>query len=327
MKNKIFWLNEEEFIKRLDTFPYAEATKVNIKNAYLNFIDFMIRKKYVTDFNTPSIDGEKLDEIVENFINEKDTFGLKSVYRNSLRPIFILHNLEFNIEKYPIINYAEFEDYSERFLTKEELINEIQFVYNESDKLLLYMAYLNLCGDDLTNISYAKIEDINFNTKEWKLYDGQVVDFKNDSLLEQLLKNTINQTEYIPYIKINALYEYVPTSYKYNENCIYLFKTRKHPRSNDGLTPLLKEGIKKTYTRLTLEFGKMFRRNNLKISGMLNVMYEIKPSPKWTIKEITKLKKELGFKGTETDIKIFYLQKYFPEYLLEINKSKQKNNV
>lgn len=319
MTQKICWLKEEDFIKRLEALPYADASKYNIKNTYLNFINFMIRKGYILDENTMIIDENQINEIVQKYINEKDSFGLKSIYRSYLKPIFNLHNLEFNREDYNILNYTDFKDASNNFLTEEELKNELSVVYNASDKLVIYMAYLNITGKNFENISYAKKEDVVLISKQWKLYDGSVIDLKNDVLLQRLLKETLEQKEFIPYIKFSSNGN-MPEFYEYNLESEYLFKTRKHPRTKDGLAPISKEGVKKIFVRLTGEFGRMFTRNNLKISRVLNIMYEKNPSSKWKFDDIKKLKSELNVKFTETDIRIFYLQKYFPESLSEIEK-------
>lgn len=319
MTKKIFWLKEEDFIKRLEALPYANASKHNIKNAYLNFISFMIREKYILDEKTMMINADQIDDIVQEYINEKDSFGLKSIYRSYLKPIFNLHSLEFDREKYNILNYADFKDVSNNFLTEEELKNELGVVYNASDKLIIYMAYLNIIGKDFENVSYAEKDDVDFKTEKWVLFDGNVIDLKNDVLLKQLLKETLEQNEFIPYIKFSSNGN-IPDFYEYNIESKYLFRTRKHPRTKNGLAPISKEGVKKIFIRLTGEFGRMFTRNNLKISRVLNTMYEKNPSSKWKFNDIKILKNELNVKFTETDIRIFYLQKYFPESLSEIEK-------
>ena len=319
MEEKIIWLKEEDFIKRLEFLPYASASKYNIKNAYLNFINFMVRENYILDENKMVININQIDEIIQNYLNEKDSFGLKSIYRSYLKPIFNLHNLEFDREKYSILNYSEFKDTSNIFLTKEELENELNVVYNATDKLLIYMSYLNIIGKNFENVSYAEKNDVHLETEEWKLYDGTIIDLKEDYLLKQLLKETLEQNEFIPYIKFSSNGN-MPEFYAYNMKSKYLFRTRKHPRTKDGLAPMSKEGVKKMYVRLTSEFGRMFTRNNLKISRVLNIMYEKNPSSKWKFDDIKKLKSELNVKFTETDIRIFYLQKYFPESLSEIEK-------
>ena len=318
MNNKIFLLSEEEFVKKLDIFPYADASKQNIRNAYLNFVNFMKRENYISD-NNMVVDKDKIDEIVINFLNDKYSFGLKSVYRTCLKPIFILHNLEFDRSKYVISNYEEFDDVSDKFLTEEEFHNEISVVYNASDKLLLCMAYYDVIGNDFENVTNARPEYIDFKTKRWLLSDGRILDFSEDAFLEDIIKATVEQKEYIPYTKPFSTGN-IPNFYVYNENCQYLFKTRRHPQTRDGMAPLYKEGVKRAYIRLSKEFGKMFTRNNLKISRVLNIMYQVEPSPDWSINEIRKLKKDLKLKFTETDIKVFYLQKYFPESIPELGK-------
>ena len=97
----------------------------------------------------------------------------------------------------------------------------------------------------------------------------------------------------------------------------YLFKTRNHPRSENGLAPYSKVGLEIMFTRLSNEFGNIFNRNNLKLSGFINLMYDIEPEPTWTVKRIEELKEKVGMKASSINVRVFFLQKYFPEVLIQ----------
>lgn len=317
---KVFLISKEDLIKNLKVFPYSEFHRNNIVIEYDSFMNFLKTNNYLIDGSENVINSEELDTIVRKFIDSKQSLTYKNMARCCLKVIFNLHNLPFDRSKYPINNFEEFEDINNKILTFEEFKTEINNIYNESEKLICYLAYKNLLGDKLVNIRFAKVSDIDFCHHSWKLYDGTLINFGNDELMIKLLQNTIKQKEYIPYDKKNKKSENgfnFPDSYYYNMESPYLFKTRNHPRSDNGLAPYSKVGLEIMFTRLSNEFGNIFNRNNLKLSGFINLMYEIEPEPTWTVKRIEKLKEKVGMKASSINVRVFFLQKYFPEVLIQ----------
>ena len=325
---KIFLMPQEILNKNLGTFPYSDYHKKNILKDYSMFLKFLKDNQLctITDGDVISINETDIDDAVRKFLETKQSVTYKNLSRCCLKVIFDLHNLEFDRSKYPVTNYAESKDIEDKIVTYEEFLNEIDYLFNESEKLISYMAFKGLLGKDVLNARMAKVSDVDFKNGIWKLYDGTIVKL-DDEVLVRLLKNTINQKEYIPYNKKDKDTEnglHFPESYVYNPECEYLFKTRNHPRSDYGLAPFARVGIETMFARLVHEFGAIFNRNNLKVSGFLDTMYKIDPSPNWTIKRINELKKETGYKISSINARVFYLQKYFPETLE--GKSSEINN-
>lgn len=197
-----------------------------------------------------------------------------------------------------------------KILTYDEFLAKLNLLHNESEKLICYMAYKNWLGKEVINARMAKMTDVDFNNGTWKLYDERVIDLNScDKVLIELLKNTIAQTEYVTYSD-------EPEVYKLNPDSEYIFKTRNHPRSGNGLASYQMVGIETMFARLVCEFGEVFNRNTLKTSGFLAAMYEKDQTPTWTIRKINEFKKEVGYKISAINARVYYLQKYFPESLI-----------
>ncbi len=318
---KIFLMPQEILNKNLGAFPYSSYHKKNILKDYEMFLKYLKDNKLceITDGTIISIDETDIDDIVRGFLETKQSVTYKNLSRCCLRVIFNLHNLEFDRSKYPVTNYDESKDIEDKIITYEEFLNEIDYLFNESEKLISYMAFKGWLGQDVLNARMAKENDIDFEKGIWELYDGRIIDLnKEDPILKKLLKNTINQTEYIPYDKKEKDTEaglHFPEAYPYNPDSKYIFKTRNHPRSNNGLAPFARVGIETMFARLVHEFGSIFNRNNLKVSGFLSAMYKKDPKPNWTIQKINDFKKETGYKVSSINARVFFLQKYFPEVL------------
>lgn len=201
-----------------------------------------------------------------------------------------------------------------KFLTYDEFLAKLNLLHNESEKLICYMAYKNWLGKEVINARMAKMTDVDFEKGIWKLYDERVIDLNScDKVLIELLKNTIAQTEYVTYSD-------EPEVYKLNPDSEYIFKTRNHPKSGNGLAPYRRVGIEAMFARLVHEFGEVFNRNSLKISGFLAAMYGKDPTPTWTIKKINEFKEEVGYKVSSVIVRAYYMQKYFPELLMNEEK-------
>lgn len=322
LEKKVFFMPTEMLEQNLVVFPYSFYHKKNIVKDYNMFLNFL-KDNNICEKNEGSfvsISETKLDNVVRDYLSTKNSTTYKNLSRCCLKAVFSLHNLEFDRTKYPVTNYTEFENVENRLVTYDELIEELNNIFNESEKLISYMAFKNMLGKELLNARMAKVSDINFEKNIWILYDGTIIDLKNDELLVKLLKNTITQTEYIPYDKKNKISAnrlHFPKAYKYNPDNKYIFKTRNHPRSGNGLAPFARVGIETMFVRLVHEFGPIFNKNNLKISGFLDTMYRVDPSPNWTIEKINKLKNKTSYKISATNARVFYLQKYFPEILIK----------
>ena len=324
LEKKVFFMPTEMLEQNLGVFPYSFYHKKNIVKDYNMFLNFL-KDNNICEKNEGSfvsISETELDNVVRDYLSTKNSTTYKNLSRCCLKAVFSLHNLEFDRTKYPVTNYTEFENVENKLVTYDELIEELNNIFNESEKLISYMAFKNMLGKELLNARMAKVSDINFEKNIWILYDGTIIDLKNDELLVKLLKNTITQTEYIPYDKKNKISAnglHFPKAYKYNPDNEYIFKTRNHPRSGNGLSPF-KNGIETMFVRLVHEFGPIFNKNNLKISGFLDTMYRVDPSPNWTIEKINKLKNKTSYKISATNARVFYLQKYFPEVLIKKSK-------
>lgn len=320
MNNIVFFMPEETFEKYTNTLPYSEYHKVNIKRTYRMFIAFIRDNGYNVGDDYLAVNKDKLDYIVREFLDSKSSTTYKNLERCCLKNAFYLNNLEFNITTYPVNHYHENINVSEKFLTYDDFLLELNLLFNESEKLICYMAYKNWLGKEVINARMAKMTDVDFDNGTWKLYDGRVIDLNScDEILIRLLKNTIAQTEYIPYNKKDKASPdglYMPEAYKYNPDCEYIFKTRNHPRSGNGLAPYRRVGIETMFARLVHEFGEVFNRNTLKVSGFLAAMYEKDPTPTWTIRKINEFKKEVGYKVSSINARVYYMQKYFPELLM-----------
>lgn len=318
-KNKKIFLMPEEVLKiNLGAFPYSSYHKQNIIKEYNMFLNYLKENNLCkTIDNANVIQESNIDDAIRGFLDTKPSSTYKNLSRSCLKIIFILHNLEFDRSKYPVTNYAEFKDIEDKIITYDEFLNELNNLFNESEKLISYMAFKGLLGKEILNARMAKVSDIDFKNGIWKLYDGRIVQL-DDEVLVQLLKNTINQKEYIPYDKKEKSSEnglHFPEAYEYNPDCKYLFKTRNHPRSDYGLAPFARVGIETMFARLVHEFGSIFNRNNLKVSGFLDAMYKKDATPNWTIHRINDFKKETGYKVSSINARVFYLQKYFPSFL------------
>ena len=198
-----------------------------------------------------------------------------------------------------------------KYLTYDEFLSKLNLLHNESEKLICYMAYKGWLGKEVVNARMAKVVDVDFEKGTWKLYDERVIDLNScDKVLIELLENTIAQTEYVTYSDELEVC-------KLNPDSEYIFKTRNHPKSDNGLAPYQMVGIETIFARLVHKFGVMFNRNNLKISGFLAAMYENDSTPDWTIKKINEFKKETGYKVSSINARAYYMQKYFPELLEE----------
>lgn len=311
------FIESNKFKENLNTFPYTESHKNNITKEYETFLTFIKNKANLKD-EIIEIDEKDIDEYVIEFLKTKKAFASKNKTRSCLKLIFELNDLEFDREKYPITNYSEYNEIDNKIITFDEFKDELEMLFNASDKLLCCMAFYNLLGNKLENARFAKMEDVDLENKKWKLYDGRIVDLSENDFLMGILKDAINQKEYKPFEKkkdkkINTFN--FPDSYPHNKDNVYIFKTRNHPRSDNGLAPFSKVGFELCFARIVREYGNILNRNNLKVSGFLHLMYTIDNSPSWTIKKIETLKQEIGIKISCINIRVFFLQKYFPEVL------------
>ena len=146
------------------------------------------------------LEKTKIDEVVRMYIDTEKSVSHKNLTRVSLKVIFMLNNLNFDREKYPVNEYEKYVENEDKILTLEEFKEEIKNIFNDSEKLLAYMAYQNILGSGVKNARFAKVKDVNFENKTWKLYDGRIIELE-DEFLVKLLKNAIKQMEYIPYDK------------------------------------------------------------------------------------------------------------------------------
>lgn len=329
LEKKVFFMPTEMLEQNLGAFPYSFYHKKNVVKDYDMFLNF-IRDNNLCEKNDGSfisISESKLDDIVRDYLSTKNSATYRNLSRCCLKAVFSLHNLEFDRSKYPVTNYTEFKNVESRLVTYDEFVNELNNLFNESEKLISYMAFKGILGEEVLNARMAKVSDVDFEKNIWTLYDGTVIELQDDELLVKLLKNTIAQKEYIPYDKKDKVSQdglHFPESYLYNPDSEYLFKTRNHPRSGNGLSPFKRVGIETMFARLVHEFGAIFNRNNLKVSGFLDTMYRVDPSPNWTIQRINELKDETPYRISAINARVFYLQKYFPEVLIEKAKAKEK---
>ena len=330
MDRKIFLMSKEVLKKRLGSFPYSTYHKINITRDYDMLLNYIMNNGYTDsdDIDNIEVNESDIDQIVREYLDTKQSTTYKNLSRCCLKVIFNLNNLDFDRSKYPVTNYSESKSIEDKIISYDEFVEELNNLFNESEKLISYMAFRGMLGQEVMNARMAKESDVDFEKGTWKLYDGRVIDLnKEDPLLTKLLHNTINQTEYIPYDKKDKLSRdglYMPEAYEYNPDCKYLFKTRNHPRSGNGLAPFARVGIETMFARLVGEFGSIFNRNNLKISGFLDEMYREDPTPNWTIRKINAFKKDKFYKVSSINARVFYLQKYFPE-VLEMEKIKKES--
>lgn len=309
-------IKSEKFKEKLEAFPYTESHKFNITQEYETFLKYLRIRFKLKSNEIVKIDEDDIDDCVINFLRTKPSVTAKNASRSCLNIVFEINGLDFNREKYPITNYSETNDVENKIITLEEFKNELKMLFNASDKLLCCMAFYNLLGDKLENARFAKMSDVDFINKVWKLYDGRIVGLEENEFLSNILKDTINQKEYKPFEK-NENQDVIrfPDSYPYNEENVYIFKTRNHPRSENGLAPFSKVGLEICFTRISKKYGNILTRNNLKVSGFLHLMLTVDNNPNWTTARIEEFKKEVDIKISSNNARVFFLQKYFPETL------------
>ena len=315
MKELIFFMPKEIVDVWLEKLPYGEYHKINVHRSYDSLLKYIEDNNYFVKEDILAIEKDSLDDIVKGFLDSKSSPTYRNLVRCCLKCIFYIHNIQFDLSKYVINDCYGYKDVKNNFLTEEDFMLELNNLFNYSDKLLSYMAFKNLLGYKFINVRMAKVSDIDFENGFWRLYDGRVVHFKDfDNILVELLNGTVNQKGYVPYdkkdkISVDGLY--MPDMYKYNLNSECLFKTRNHPRSGDGLNAFSEVGVNQTFKRMSDYFGKVFNKNNLKLSGFLASMYAKDPTPTWTIQRINAHKKELGCTATSQNIRKYYLGMYF----------------
>lgn len=308
-QDRMFFLDEKSLNQRLDILCYCDNYKNRIQKCYGELLQYIKENDYLVldDDKILMIYADMLKDIVSGFLADvNDVYGYKSM----LRVIFYLNNLNFNKEIYQEECHEKIDL---KYMTYDEMISNIELLKNPSEKLLVYMGFFNLLGDRDINVREAKISDIDFTDMVWKLYDGKVIKLK-DEVLIGLLKDTLNQTECLPYSKPNKMTDdgvNYPNAYKFNSDSKYLFKTRKHPKSNDGLDGFKEIGINTIFRRLETQFGKIFNKLNIKTSGFIYKMYSINPNPDWDISEMRDIKMEKNYRINLTHAYTAYIEKYF----------------
>lgn len=168
------------------------------------------------------------------------------------------------------------------YIKMDEIIDLCELhLINASDKALIMLLYNNIRGVKLEELRNLKVKDINLKLKTIVLPNRTIV--IDNSYTLDVLKNTINEKYYHKYADDNIRSN---SSYKYNPECEYLFKSLPNKRNNDGLNPYSFSAL----TNKLFRFSNMFNTTTSLIfqSGICNKIdeYEDKIDKKLTIREV-----------------------------------------
>ena len=138
LEKKVFFMPTKMLEQNLVVFPYSFYHKKNIVKDYNMFLNFL-KDNNICEKNEGSfvsISETELDNVVRDYLSTKNSTTYKNLSRCCLKAVFSLHNLEFDRTKYPVTNYTEFENVENRLVTYDELIEELNNIFNESEKLI-----------------------------------------------------------------------------------------------------------------------------------------------------------------------------------------------
>ncbi len=232
-----------------------------MKDKFLNTIENENSKRsYITIFNSVKKYEDKYNTPLENF----DKFMLLDYVSNSFKGISkssiavkiscLKKYLEYvgnnSLDEFTDISDSLLEDKG-NYLRLDEIIELCEtHLINASDKAMIMLLYHGIKGkSQLTELRTLKVKDINLKLRTISLPTRTVIIEDNYTL--EILKQTINEKYYHKYVDDDKLK--APSSFKYNLECEYLFKSKPSKRNNNGLNPY-------TFSALT---SKLFRFSNM----------------------------------------------------------------
>lgn len=170
-------------------------------------------------------------------------------------------------------------------ITKNELLEKINTLYNPQDRLLVAGAFYGLYGskgyNTMANIKTSDIDMVNDTIS----VEGKKVIM--DETLKKLVSDALAQT--IHY-KVGGSNGSQDVAYELNSDSEYLIKTRPCVQTNNGTAPLKYEGMKSRVLNLLAEIKLDMNIADVKQSGAYHLLAEKKF--KWTIVEAEAYLKE-----------------------------------
>lgn len=218
------------------------------------------------------------------------TGSYETVYNrlNSLN--FILQFSENNNKIYfDDINFVS-ED-TEKILTKKETIDICNALVNPQDKFIVYMLFLGAYNNQCEDLRYLKEENINLNNRQIILPSGKVILI--DEFLYDIVTDVLETNVYIRNTSDADSLKY--EDILFNTNSEFVLKTRREPKTNDGLDPLSYSGLRDRLSSLSNTMNRKLSAASINKSGIIHNMLEIQEY--WTVAEINKYLKERSLMG------------------------------
>ena len=188
-----------------------------------------------------------------------------------------------------ISNNKEYE--IKRYISKEQLIKEVNKLENYSDRAMILLIRNGIGAEvDAKDLIELKVKDIDF--KHNKIYDKKIDDYTMYNV-----KMAVNEKEYVTM----GNYEKIII---YNMNSPYLFKTRPTKNTFDGNLPLKVSGFRGRMQKIKEMTNENITLTNLILS--------------YVVDEVIKYQKKIGKELTQLELR---------EYLKEINFTKNAYDV
>ena len=188
-----------------------------------------------------------------------------------------------------ISNNKEYE--IKRYISKEQLIKEVNKLENYSDRAMILLMRNGIGTEvDAKDLIELKVKDIDF--KHNRIYNKDIDDYTMYNV-----KMTVNEKEYITM----GNYEKIII---YNMNSPYLFKTRPTKNTLDGNLPLKVSGFRGRMQKI-----KEITNENITLTNLIL---------SYVVDEVIKYQKKIGKELTQLELR---------EYLKEINFTKNAYDV